>query len=148
MERLDIRQMEHERPNLYMELQFRNVREAYRLNDTPTGPDSDRQGKKTWIIYAVGKANDYIIQSVKGSPDRFYTWIYYGEPMTETAEEDGKIHITIDKTKVGRKPRTLTDRERAEILARREKKETINQIAKAMHLGTKRVMGVLKNGKV
>jgi hypothetical protein len=59
------------------------------------------------------------------------------------AEDDSKLFITIDKAKLGRKPRELTEQEKAEILARREKGETINQIAKAMHLGTRRIMGVI-----
>ncbi len=143
MEKIDISQLEEERPNLYMELQLRNVREAYRLNCEDTGPDSLRARKKYWIIYAKGN-NDYIILSTKGNPDKFYTWLHYGEQMPLFgAEDDSKLFITIDKAKLGRKPRELTEQEKAEILARREKGETINQIAKAMHLGTRRIMGVI-----
>lgn len=142
MERVDIKPLEEERPNLFMELQWRKVTELYRLNDTPTGPDSERQGKKVWILYAVGQNNNYIIQSTKGNPDKFYTWLAY----VDLPGQQGAGYIVIDKSKVGRKKRELTEQERAEILARHEKGEGIAKIAKAMHLGHRRIMGVI-NGE-
>lgn len=142
MKKLDFEQVREERPNLSMELEWRRVSEAYILNDVSTGPEADKQGKKTLIIYAKGLANDYIIQSNKGKPDRFYTWIHYGEPL---GQAQGAGYIVIDKAKVGRKKREITEQERAEILARHEKGEGIGKIAKALHMGTRRVMGVISS---
>lgn len=56
----------------------------------------------------------------------------------------GRAVIVIDKSKVGRPRRELTEAERQQVTARREAGQTINQIAAALHIGTKRVMEVLK----
>ena len=145
MEPIDIEPLEDERPNLYLELKWRKVTELYRLNDTPTGPEADKQGKKVWILYAVGQNNNYIMQSVKGSPDRFYTWLHYGDLLAGgKPEPPGAGYILIDKAKVGRPRRVLTDAERQEIQARHEAGESINAIARALHMGTRRIMEALK----
>ena len=146
MERIDIAELEDERPNLYMELTWRNVTEAWKLNDTPTGPDSERAGKRTWIVFARGKDFDYIIQSTAGTkstPDNYITWIHYGSVLDERSQQEQDGYILIDKSKVGRPRRELTDDERQQVTARREAGETINQIAAALHMGTRKVMEVL-----
>ena len=143
MKRLDIATIADERPNLHMELEWRRVIEVWLLNDTPTGPEAERAGKRTWILLAKGENNNYIIQSqagTKSTPDKFTTWVHYGDEM---GQPDG--FIIIDKTKVGRPPRVLTEAERQEILSRHEAGEGINRIAKAMHLGTKRITEALRH---
>lgn len=142
MKRLDIESIQAERPNLCLELQWRKVTDVYQLNDTPTGPEAERAAKKTWILYAIGKNNNYIIQSVKGSPDRFYTWL----ADVDLPGQQGAGYIVIDKSKVGRPRRELTGEEVEQIRARHEAGESINAIAKALHLGTRRVMEALKGG--
>ena len=159
MEPMDIEPLEDERPQLYLELQWRKVTEVWKLNDTPTGPDAERAAKRTWILLAKGENNNYIIQSqagTKSSPDRFITWIHYGGGLDAGAQkhENGKIrsqqepppkgYILIDKAKVGRPRRVLTDAERQEIQARHEAGESINAIARALHMGTRRIMEALK----
>lgn len=154
MEPMDIEPLEDERPQLYLELQWRKVYEVYKLNDTPTGPDAERAAKRTWILLAKGENNNYIIQSqagTKSSPDKFITWIHYGGGLDAGAQQEhdqpeppGAGYILIDKAKVGRPRRVLTDAERQEIQARHEAGESINAIARALHMGTRRIMEALK----
>ena len=151
-----------DRPQLYMELQLRKVTEVYKLNDTPTGPNSDNLGKRTWILLAKGQNNNYIILSragTKSTPDKYQTWIHYGGGLDAGAQkhENGKIHsqqepppkgyILIDKAKVGRPRRELTEEEQQEIRARHEAGEGICRIAAEMHLGTKRITAFLRSIK-
>lgn len=149
MEPIDIiPTIEEERPNLFKELEWRKVHEVYKLNDVPTGPDAERAGKRTWILLAKGENNNYIIQSqagTKSSPDKFITWVHYGGGLDERPQEErGAGYILIDKSKLGRPRRVLTDQERQEIRARHAAGDSINKIAKALHLGTRRIMGALQ----
>ena len=148
MEPIDIiPTIEEERPNLFKELEWRKVHEVYKLNDVPTGPDAERAGKRTWILLAKGENNNYIIQSqagTKSSPDKFITWVHYGGGLDEPQEERGAGYILIDKSKLGRPRRVLTEQERQEIRARHAAGDSINKIAKALHLGTRRIMGALQ----
>lgn len=146
MERIDIESVADERPNLHAELEWRRVTELYKLNDAPTGPDAERAGRRTWILLAKGLNGDYIIQSTAGTrskPDNFATWVHYGG-LDERPQEPGAGYIVIDKTKVGRPRRELTEEERQQVKARREAGETINQIAAALHMGTRRVSEALR----
>lgn len=146
MKRLDMESIQAERPNLYLELQWRNVSDVFQMNNIPTGPDAEKAGKKTWLLLAKGKDYDYIIQSMAGAngkPDKFLTWIHYDRQEQERPKAG---YIIIDKAKVGRPRRQLSDAERQEIQARHEAGESINAIAKALHLGTRRVMEALKGG--
>ena len=164
MEPIDITPtIEEERPQLYMELQWRKVTEVWKLNDTPTGPNSDNLGKRTWILLARGENNDYIILSragTKSSPDKYQTWVHYGGGLDAGAQqehENGKIrsqqgqerdldgYVLIDKRKLGRPRRELTAEEVQEIRGRHEAGEGIGRIAAALHLGTRRVMEALKD---
>lgn len=144
MKQMNMEQIAEERPQLHMELEWRKVSEVWLLNNVPTGPDAERVGKKTWLLLAKGKEYDYLIQSMagaKGKPDKFVTWIHYGREQEQLAS-DG--YIVIDKSKLGRKRRELSEEEVQEIRTRHEAGEGINRIAKAMHLGTKRITAVLK----
>ena len=149
-----------ERPQLYMELQWRKVTEVYKLNDTPTGPNSERAGKRTWILLAKGEKNDYIILSTAGTkstPDKYQVWVHYGglDAGAQEEHENGKIrsqqerdladYVLIDKSKLGRPRRVLTEQELQEIRARHKAGEGIGRIAKTLHLGTRRVSEALKD---
>lgn len=142
MEPIDIERLEEERPNLWQEVRLRNITELWKLNDTPTGPPAEQVGKRTWILLgrSTTKDYDYLIMSTKGKPDKFYTWLYYGGAYDQQQEAPGAGYIVIDKAKVGRPRRELTGEEVKEIQARRDAGESINKIAAAMHLGTRRVM--------
>ena len=146
MKLVNMEQIAEERPQLHMELEWRKVSEVWLLNNVPTGPDAERVGKKTWILLAKGKEYDYLIQSQAGTknrPDSYITWIHYGrESQGGQVSSDG--YIVIDKSKLGRKRRELSEEEVQEIRTRHEAGEGINRIAKAMHLGTKRITAVLK----
>ena len=149
MEPIDIiPTIEEERPNVFKELEWRKVYEVWKLNDIPTGPDAERAGRRTWILLAKGENNNYIIQSqagTKSSPDKFVTWVHYGGGLDERPQEErGAGYILIDKSKLGRPRRVLTDQERQEIRARHAAGDSINKIAKALHLGTRRIMGALQ----
>lgn len=144
MKLMNMEQIAEERPQLHMELEWRKVSDVWLLNNVPTGPDAERVGKKTWILLAKGKEYDYLIQSqagTKSKPDSYVTWIHYGREQEQLSSDD---YIVIDKSKVGRKRRELSEEEVQEIRTRHKAGEGINRIAKAMHLGTKRITAVLK----
>lgn len=149
MEPIDIiPTIEEERPNLFKELEWRKVTEVWKLNDIPTGPDAERAAKRTWILLAKGENNNYIIQSqagTKSSPDKFITWVHYGGGLDERPQEERVAgYILIDKSKLGRPRRVLTEQERQEIRARHEAGEGIGRIAAALHMGTRRVSEALR----
>lgn len=146
MEPVDIELLEEERPNLLQEVRLRNITELWKLNDVPTGPPAEQAGKRTWILLGrnATKDYDYLIMSTKGKPDKFYTWLHYRGAYDQQQEAPGAGYIVIDKAKVGRKPRELTPGEVQEIRARHAAGDSINKIAKALHLGTRRIMGALQ----
>lgn len=139
-----------ERPQLYKELEWRKVHEVWKLNNVPTGPDSERAGRRVWILLAKGENNDYIIQSTAGTkntPDKYQVWVHYGGLDAGAQQEQGRDldgYVLIDKRKLGRPRRELTDEERQEIRARHEAGEGVGRIAAALHMGTRRVMDALK----
>ena len=134
MERMDIADLEIERPRLYQEIQDRGITEVWRMNDTPTSPDAERAGKKTLILLGRKPGQEYILLSTK--PDKVVTWLHDGE----STEPDAGRYVVIEKSKLGRKRRELTDDERQTIKRMRGDGMTINQIARELHLGTLRVM--------
>ena len=138
MERMDIASLADARPSLHTELDWRNVTELWRLNDVPVGPDAKDVGEETWILLAKSAIHDYIILS---TGNNYTTWIHYGAP---DQQEPGEDYIVIDKRKLGRKRRELTPEEVEQIRARHEAGDGINKIAKALHMGTRRVMEALR----
>lgn len=151
MEPIDIiPTIEEERPNLFKKLERMKVHEVWKLNDTPTGPDSERAGKRMWILLAKGENNDYIILSTAGTkstPDKYQAWVHYGgldAGAQKEQERDLDGYVLIDKSKLGRPRRELTADEVQEIRARHAAGDSINKIAKALHLGTRRIMGALQ----
>lgn len=141
MERMDIADLEIERPRLYQEIQDRGITEVWRMNDTPTSPDAERAGKRTLILLGRKPGQEYILLSTKGNPDKVVTWLHDGGTLAAGAvAPDAGRYVMIDKSKLGRKRRELTDEERQAIKRMRSEGQTINQIAKELHLGTLRVM--------
>lgn len=139
MKLLDIESLRDERPNLLQELERRGAVDVYQLNERPTGPDAEKAAKKTLLLLARRPGQSYIMMSTNArGGDKVVTWLH-----DEIAPGN---YIVIDKNKVGRKPRELTEEERQHIQERHEAGESINAIAKALHLGTRRVMDALKGG--
>ena len=133
------------RPALKQELEDRGATDVFRLNgpEADTGPESERAGKRILLLLArSASGQDYLIMSTKGKPDKVVTWLHSGE-ISSSAPDEGR-YIVIDKSKVGRPRRELTEDERQQIKARREAGESVNEIAKKMHIGTRRVMVALK----
>ena len=151
MERLNIASLADARPRLHRELEWLRVTELWKLNDIPTGPDAMETGEKTWILLAKGATHDYIIPSMAGAentPDKYTVWIHNTGALDADRQQEQELpkgYVCIDKRKLGRKRRELTDEERQQIHARHEAGEGICRIAKALHLGTRRVMDALKD---
>ena len=142
MERMDIASLADARPGLHKELEWLRIAELWKLNDTPMGPDAAKAAEETWILLAKSAIYNYIILS---TGDDYKTWIHYDTPDAGRQQKpalDG--YLLIDKSKLGRPRRELTDDERREIRARHEAGEGIGRIAAALHLGTKRVSEALK----
>lgn len=77
--------------------------------------------------------------------DKVLTWLHDGDGLASNQQERGAEYILIDKSKVGRPARGIWDEERQEIQQRHEAGESVNTIAKALHIGTRRVMAALKD---
>ncbi|MBR0284610.1 MAG: hypothetical protein IJQ78_05300 [Selenomonadaceae bacterium] len=135
-----------DRPALKAEMEKRGVEEVNRINDVATDPESERAGKRILILIARRLGQDYLMMSTKGTKgktDKVVTWLHSGVVVAD--ESTDERYIKIDKRKVGRPRRELTEEERGEIKARRKAGDTINQISRAMHLGTRRVMDALES---
>lgn len=151
MEKMDIVSLADARPRLHRELEWLRVTELWKLNDIPTGPDAMETGEKTWVLLARGAAHDYIILSMAGAentPDEYSVWIHNTGALDAGRQQEQELpkgYVCIDKRKLGRKRRELTDEERQQIHARHEAGEGIGRIAKALHLGTRRIMEALKD---
>ena len=142
MERMDWKRMDDitdGRPELRAELE--RTAKAWLL--TPSN-GNERTLRRTYLILARYEGERWnghkIIMSTPGSKDKadaVTTWLIEPE---ELVEPDAGRYVMIDKTKLGRKKRELTDDERQTIKRMRGDGMTINQIARELHLGTLRVM--------
>ncbi len=131
-----------ERQSLKAELESRQITEVFWLNSTPTTPEAERTAKKTLILLARRQGQSYIIMdTVKKGGDSVLTWLHDGSELA--SNQQGAGFIVIDKSKVGRPARVISDAERQEIRDRHKNGESINAIAKAMHIGTRRVMAAM-----
>ena len=96
---------------------------------------------------SIDREEFFLLSSQAGKDGGLYVWPFNPavfHRQKEPQQPAGAEYVVIEKAKLGRKPRELTEEERQEILARREAGENINKIAKAMHLGTRRIMEALK----
>lgn len=136
-----------ERQALKAELESRHIEAVFQLNDTPTTPEAERAGKKTLVLFAKRQGQSYIIMdTATKTGDKVLVWLHDGGELADhQQQEHGAGVIVIDKSKVGRPARKLTDTERQEIRQRHEAGESVNTIAKALHIGTRRVMAAIKD---
>ena len=143
MERLDWKRMDDitdGRPELRAELT--RTAEAWLL--TPSN-GNERTLRRTYLILARYEGERWnghkIIMSTPGSrggADAVTTWLI--EPDELAGVPDAGRYVVIDKSKLGRKRRELTEQEKDAIQKMRGDGMTINQIARELHLGTLRVM--------
>lgn len=143
-----------DRPTLKAELE--NVADVWQL---PAGAGDIRTMESTIMLLARYKRGGCkIVMDTPGrgkdkegnrKPDKVTTWLFNPEELQEIAPapEASGDYILIEKSRLGRKRRTLTDEERQDILNRHEKGETIHDIAKALHMGTARISGCIKQGE-
>lgn len=135
-----------ERQALKAELESRHIEAVFQLNDTPTTPEAERAGKKTLVLFAKRQGQSYIIMdTATKTGDKVLTWLHDGGELASNQQEHGAGVIVIDKSKVGRPARGISDSERQEIRQRHEAGESVNTIAKALHIGTRRVMAAIKD---
>ena len=135
-----------ERAALKAELDSRQITEVFWLNSTPTTPEADRAGRKTLILLARRQGQSYIIMvTATKAGDKVLTWLHDGDSLASNQQEQRAGFILIDKSKVGRPARKLTDTELQEIRQRHKAGESVSAIAKALHIGTRRVMAALKD---
>lgn len=147
MKRVDIAEICEDRPQLQKTLEERRIQQVWLLNDRATDEASDRLGKKNFLLLA--ERNDgfkYLLQSVAGTKsreDKVYCWIASDMKQGGT-EPDRTDYILIDKSKLGRKKRELTDAERKQIQTMRELNMSINRIAGLMKISNRKVMQCVK----
>ena len=153
MDTLQKESLTWDRPTLAKELEA--VEEVWRL---PAGAGDIRTMENNLLLLARYKSGKYrIIMDVPGhgkdkegnrKPDKVTSWLFSPEWLQkDVPAEPSEDYILIEKSRLGRKKRILTEEERAEILARHEKREPIHAIAKALHMGTARVSEVIKQGR-
>ncbi len=146
MKQVDIARICEDRPQLQKTLEERRIQQVWLLNDQPTDEAADRQGKKTFFLLAERTDGfKYLMQSVAGTKskeDKTYCWI--APDMMGSTEPDTKDYILIDKSKLGRKKRELTDAERKQIQTMREMNMSINRIAGLMKISNRKVMQCVK----
>ena len=126
------------RPALCRELEA--VAEVWRL---PAGSGDKRTMEKTYLLlgeYRSGQQKIIMSTPARGKyPDKVATWLF-----DSASRPPADSYIVIDKAKVGRPRRELTEEERQEIMDRHNAGEGINRIAREMKLGTKRVTAVIR----
>lgn len=148
MKQVDIAKICEDRPQLQKTLEERRIQQVWLLNDQPTDEAAYKQGKKTFFLLAERKDGfKYFIQSVAGTKskdDKFYFWIANDMMQQGSTEPDTKDYILIDKSKLGRKKRELTDAERKQIQTMREMNMSINKIAGLMKISNRKVMQCVK----
>lgn len=142
---IELADLLQERAALKAELDSRQIADVFLMNDIPTTPEAEKMARKTLILLARGNENEYLILSTatRGA-DKVVVWLHDGSELANQ-QEHGAGFIVIDKSRVGRPARKLTDTERQEIRQRHEAGESVNTIAKALHVGTRRVMAALKD---
>lgn len=143
---VELAELLQERQALKAELDSRQITEVFWLNSTPTTPEAEKMARKTVLLLARRQGQDYIIMDTLAKiGDKVLTWLHDGGELASNQQEHGAGVIVIDKSKVGRPARKLTDTERQEIRQRHEAGESVNTIAKALHIGTRRVMAAIKD---
>lgn len=144
----ELQEMLWDRPNLKERLDLYGVKEVYTLIEAPTNKAEDTWGKKNVLILAVGKKENYLMMDTAGTranpEDKLKVWLAYNMPITETPQPS-KDYVVIERAKMGRPKRELTEQERQEIMRLHEvEKMGINRIAQKLNLGTKRISEVIK----
>lgn len=138
------------RPRLKSWLKEKQVTDIALLTNAPTGPEEDRWGRKNLLLLAKGKNHTYLVMDKAGTKskpdDTLLTWLSDELPIGESTPEASSEYVVIERSKLGRPRRELTATERDEIIARHDLHQGINKIAKEMHLSTKRVSSVIKQG--
>lgn len=138
LQRAELELLSEDRPALCRELEA--VTEVWRL---PAGSGDRRTMEKTYLLlgrYRSGQEKIIMSTPARGKyPDKVTTWLFDSASRPPAAS-----YIVIDKSKVGRPRRELTEDERQQIISRHNAGEGINRIAKAMRLGTKRITEVLQ----
>ena len=147
MKQVDVAKICEDRPQLQKIMDLKLVQKVWLLNDQPTDEAADRMGKKTFLLLAERHDGfKYLVQSVAGTKsreDKCYWWI--APDMKQGGKEpDRTDYILIDKSKLGRKKRELTDAERKQIQTMRELNMSINKIAEQMKIGNRRGMQCVK----
>lgn len=153
MEKLDDRRLDEvceDRPELREELA--RTSEAWLLS---ASSGSERTMKRTVLIlarYDLKMFKGYkIIMGTPGSrgkSDAVTTWLIEPEELAGVEAVSPKAgYILIDKSKLGRKKRTLTEQEQETIKESREAGETINTIAKNLKVSNRLVMEYVKELK-
>lgn len=126
------------RPALCRELEV--VTDVWRL---PAGAGDKRTMEKTYLLlgrYRNGSQKIIMSTPARGKyPDKVATWLFdsVSRPLADS-------YIVIDKAKVGRPRRELTEDEKQQIMEKHNAGEGINRIAREMKLGTKRITAVIK----
>ena len=148
MKQVDVAKICEDRPQLKKMLDLKIIQKVWLLNDQPTDESADRMGKKTFLLLSERQDGfKYLVQSVTGTKsreDKCYWWIAPDMMEHGSTEPDTKDYVLIDKSKLGRKKRELTDAERQQIQTMREMNMSINKIAAQMKISNRKIMQCVK----
>ena len=162
-----VRDLCGERPKLGAWLESVGAVSVWLLSDRPTTWEAETAGKKYPLLLVKAAPNrfhkdgaQYIVRSAPGAgkdkegkkrPDTVTAWLadeisLPGEPAAAVAPPSGGGYVIIDKSKLGRPRRELTGEEVERIHEKRAAGMSINAIARALKVGNRRVMEILKEG--
>lgn len=143
----ELRKLLMDRPKLEEWLELYEVTEVYIMTEAPTTKEADTWSKRNALLVAKGKEHNYMIvdtAATKSSPDTLKVWLADDMPILEDEPEPSRDYVIIERAKMGRPRRELTEEQKEQILKLHNENIGINKIAKQMKLGTRRITLVIK----
>jgi len=125
--------------------------EVWLLNDVPVSPMAEQAGRRTVILLVTiqkrlaSKPIRLLIVSTPGTKEKNDKYLCWEVDNLTVSELDPDNYILLDKSKMGKPPRRLTQEEKQRIYEMRiDKGMAINAIARELRVSNKTVMKYCK----